>query len=65
MSTVEAITENTTLQPRVSTRGGLDVKIHIAPLSQRALLPVWVCDCLVGGLGLAALLALSALAHWL
>lgn len=40
---------------------GLDVCIHVKPLSRRALLPVWLCDCLVGALGLCTLLALSAL----
>jgi hypothetical protein len=44
---------------------GLDVTIRVVPLERKTLLPVWLCDCLVGALGLAALLGLSALAHWL
>lgn len=43
---------------------GLDVSIWVTPLSRRALLPVWLCDCLVGALGVSTLLALSAVVRW-
>ena len=44
---------------------GLDVSVRVTPLKRRALLPVWLCDCLVGALGLAALLALAVMGRWL
>ena len=39
--------------------------VRVVPLSGRRLLPLWLCDGLVGALGLTALLGLSALAHWI
>ena len=57
---------NTAGEMRSATNNwGLDVTIRVVPLARKTLLPVWLCDCLVGALGLAALLGLSALVHWL